>query len=78
MKFTAKPKGFTGQSLNFSTPDIGQLASSKPDLTAYCTSSKCTQNFRARVEVKNLSIHTDHCPECGHFLVWKKKDYRFR
>ena len=78
MRFTAKPKAFTGISLNFSTPDIGQLASSKPELTAYCTSNKCTDNFHARVEIKNVSKQADVCPNCGNYLVWKRKDNRFR
>lgn len=78
MRVTARPRlGFYGQILNDSTPGVFDTPSRRPELTAYCTSNKCTNNNHAKVEVKDVSIQVDRCPECGYFLIWKKRDDRY-
>lgn len=78
MRLTYKNGRFTGQTLNYSTPDLSELTSKRPEMIAYCTSSKCTENFRARIELKNIPNSQDTCPHCNHYIVWKKKDNRFK
>ena len=51
------------------------------DLVAICNSDPCYLKKKGYVcyntasygEVKDVSIHEDYCPDCGHALVWIRK-----
>jgi len=43
----------------------------RESLTAYCTSPKCC-GYTERIArtIKEVTVQTDVCPDCGYYLFW--------
>lgn len=69
---------WSGKSLNFETPMLGDLASAtyRAVTIAHCSSRLCAGEF-GMVE-KSFNRSTDKCLDCGHYLYFetKKEDSR--
>lgn len=67
--------------LNVETPDLGDLILEPiKESRAYCSSQRCCKyndiNGKLRFKIrtlKTLKRGTDICPDCGYFLMWRKK-----
>jgi hypothetical protein len=44
-------------------------------MPAYCNSLKCGGHNPENYVKKDVTIHTNNCPDCGSALFWKDGDY---